>query len=81
MLKLKQQIDNQFVPDMVVEGVIVAVEEVDLEGEVEAGNEVAIITILIKFHPILVTSNLRPIIIALKNGIHSIGNNSRQSSN
>ena len=59
---MKQEVDNQFVPDM-------AVEEVDLEGEVGAGNGLTIITTLIKFHPILVTSDLRPRIIAQNNGI------------
>ena len=81
MLKLIQQINNQSAPDVAVEEVVVAVEELELEGEVEAGNEAVILTIFIKFLLILVTSNLRPRIIVLNNGIRSTENNSKQFNN
>ena len=69
-----QQINNQSAPD-------VAVDEVELEGEVEAGNEAVILTTLIKSLLMLVTSNLRPRIVVLNNGIRSTGNNSKRFKN
>ena len=62
---------------MALEKVVLAMDKVEWDREIEGGNEVLILTTLIKWLLILASSNLKPRTIVLNNGIFSIGNSSK----